>query len=74
MGGGSPLLRPLVIQAMTTVLQAMGSHIAGNNREPHQAMQSQNCKQQQYTLDLADKSRRAGRHTVIHVLVNWPII
>ena len=41
-----------------------------------QAMGSQNCSQQQYTLDFADKGRRASRHniSVIHVLVLLAII
>ena len=39
-------------------------------------MGSQNCRQQQYALDLPDKSQRASRHTmsVMHVVVAGIII
>ena len=44
--------------------------LAGNNLELADNG-SQNCRQQQYALDLADKSRRTSRHniSVMHVLV-----
>ena len=45
--------------------------LAGNNLELHRQWETKSFRQQQYALDLADKSRRASRHnmSVMHVLV-----